>query len=52
VNKEETLDEQLEERINRMFQDSETKRDIFNNIRKEKDSLQVKEKRIIDTFKL
>jgi len=52
VNEKEISDEELEEELDQAFKVSESKRDVFSIIRKEKESLEVKEKRIKDKFKL
>jgi len=51
VDKEEITDEELEKELDRAFKDSESNRDVFSIIRKEKESVEVKEKRIKDKFK-
>jgi hypothetical protein len=51
VNKEEISDDELDEELEKAFKASENKRDVFSIIRKEKGSLDVKEKRIKDKFK-
>jgi len=51
VNEENFTDEDLEEELNRAFKLSNKKRDIFTIIRKEKDSLDIKEKRVKNKFK-
>lgn len=52
MDNEEISDEELEEELDKAFKDSESKRDVFSIIRKEKESLDVKEKRIKDKLKL
>jgi len=52
VNEKEISDEKLEDELDKAFRDGESKRDVFSIIRKEKESLDVKEKRIKDKFKL
>jgi hypothetical protein len=52
VNEKEISDDELEEELDKAFKASEDKRDVFSIIRKEKESLEVKEKRIKDNFKL
>lgn len=52
MDKEEISDGELEEELDKAFKANESKRDVFSIIRKEKDSLEVKEKRIKDKFKL
>lgn len=44
-------DEKLEEELDKAFIVNERKRNIFSIIRKEKESVEVKEKRIKDKFK-
>ena len=51
MNKEETSDDELEDDLDRAFKNNENKRDVFSIIRKERESLEVKEKRIKDKFK-
>ena len=51
MEKEEISDEDLEEELDKAFKASEDKRDVFRIIRKEKESVEVKEKRIKDKFK-
>ena len=52
MNEKEISDEELEEELDKAFKVSEGKRDVFSIIRKEKESLEVKEKRIKDKSKL
>jgi len=52
VDNEEISDEELEEELDKAFKDSESKRDVFSIIRKEKESLDNQEKRIKDKLKL
>ncbi|MFX0083702.1 MAG: hypothetical protein ACFE94_18280 [Candidatus Hodarchaeota archaeon] len=51
MNGKEITDEELEEELDKAFKASESKRDVFSIIRKEKESLEAKEKRIRDKFK-
>ena len=44
-------DDELEEELDKTLKASEKKRDVFSIIRKEKESLELKEKRIKDKFK-
>ncbi|MFX1345849.1 MAG: hypothetical protein ACFFAI_12135 [Promethearchaeota archaeon] len=52
MNEKEISDEELEDELDKAFKVSEIKRNVFNIIRKERESLEVKEKRIKDKFKL
>ncbi|MFW9873441.1 MAG: hypothetical protein ACFFG0_10080 [Candidatus Thorarchaeota archaeon] len=52
MNKKEISDKDLEEELDKAFKANESKRDVFSIIRKEKESLEIKEKRIKDNFKL
>ena len=52
MNEKEISDEELEEELDKALKVSESKRDVFSIIRKEKESLEVKEKRIKDKSKL
>ena len=52
MNEKEISDEELEDELDKAFKVSESKRDVFSIIKKEKESLEVKEKRIKDIFKL
>ncbi|MBY8992193.1 MAG: hypothetical protein KGD58_15720 [Candidatus Lokiarchaeota archaeon] len=52
MDNEEISDEELEEELDKAFKDSESKRDVFSIIRKEKESLDNQEKRIKDKLKL
>jgi hypothetical protein len=51
VNEKEMSDEELEDELDKASRASENKRDVFSILRKEKESLEVKEKRIKDKFK-
>ena len=51
MNKEEITDDELEDELDRAIKASESKRNVFSIIKKEKESLEVKEKRIKDKFK-
>jgi hypothetical protein len=51
VDKEENTDDELDKELEKAFKKSESKRDVFSIIRKEKESLDVREKRIKDRFK-
>ncbi|MFX1387172.1 MAG: hypothetical protein ACFE9M_08160 [Promethearchaeota archaeon] len=44
-------DDELEEEMEKAYKASEKKRDVFRIIRKEKEALELKEKRIKDTSK-
>ncbi|MFX1328326.1 MAG: hypothetical protein ACFE91_09290 [Promethearchaeota archaeon] len=44
-------DDELEEELDKALKASENKRDVFSIIRKEKESLEVKEKRLKKEFK-
>ncbi|MFX1530789.1 MAG: hypothetical protein ACFFBC_06725 [Promethearchaeota archaeon] len=52
MNEKEISDEELEDELDEAFKVSEIKRNVFSIIRKERESLEVKEKRIKDKFKL
>lgn len=53
MNEKESTDDELEEELEKAFRASETKKDdVFRIIRKEKESLEVKEKRMKSKFKL
>ena len=51
MNDKELPDDELEEELDRALKANETKKDVFSIIRKEKESLDLKEKRIKDKFK-
>ena len=51
MNDKELPDDELEEELDRALKANETKKDVFSIIRKEKKSLDLKEKRIKDKFK-
>ncbi len=51
MNEKDILDEELEEELDKAFKASEKKKNIFTILRKEKESLDVKEKRIKTKFK-
>ena len=52
MNEKESTDDELEEELEKAFRASETKKDdVFRIIRKEKESLEVKEKRMKSKFK-
>jgi hypothetical protein len=51
VEKEDLSDKELEEELDKAFKASEDKQYVFSIIRKEKESVEVKEKRIKDKFK-
>ena len=51
MNDEKISEDDLEEELDKVFKANEKKRDVFTIIRKEKESLDVKEKRIKDKFK-
>ena len=51
MNEKEISDEELEEELEKAFKASESKKDVFRIIRDEKESLDVKEKRIKKKFK-
>lgn len=44
-------DDELEEELNKAFKFNEKRKEIFTIMRKEKESLEVKEKRLRDEFK-
>ncbi len=44
-------DDELEEELDKALKASEKKRDVFSIIRKEKESLEIKEKRLKKEFK-
>ncbi len=51
MNDKDISDDKLEEELEKALKTNESKRDIFSVIKKEKESLEVKEKRIKDKFK-
>jgi hypothetical protein len=51
VNQKELSDEELEEELDKALKSSESKRDVFKIIRDEKESLELKEKRVKKKFK-
>ncbi len=51
MNDKDISDDKLEEQLGKALKPNESKRDISSVIRKEKESLEVKEKRIKDKFK-
>ena len=51
MDEEEDTDDELDKELEKAFKNSESKRDVFSIIRKEKESLNVREKRIKDKFK-
>lgn len=51
MNDKNILDEELEEELDKAFKASEKKKNVFTILRKEKESLEVKEKRIKNQFK-
>jgi predicted Mrr-cat superfamily restriction endonuclease len=51
VNDKDISDDDLEEELDKALKASGTKRDVFSIIRKEKEALDIKEKRIKDKFK-
>jgi hypothetical protein len=51
VNQKDLSDEEIEEELDKAFKSSEGKRDVFKIIREEKESLEVKEKRVKKKFK-
>lgn len=51
MNKKDLSDEELEKELDKAFKASESKKCVFDIIRKEKESLEVKEKRIKGKFK-
>ncbi len=51
MNQKDTSDEELEEELDKAFKSSDAKRKVFKIIRKEKKSLEVKEKRVKKKFK-
>ena len=51
MSEEDLSEKELEEELEKTFKTNENKRDVFSIIRKEKESLEVKEKRIKEKFK-
>jgi len=51
VNQKDLSDEELEEELDKAIKSSESKRDVFKIIRDEKESLELKEKRVKKKFK-
>ena len=51
MNKKDLSDDDLEEELEKALKKNETKRDVFRIIRNEKESLDLKEKRIKDKYK-
>jgi len=51
VNQKDISDDDLDEELEKALKNNETKRDVFRIIRNEKESLDLKEKRIKDKFK-
>jgi len=51
VDQKELSDEELEEELDKALKSSESKRDVFKIIRDEKESLELKEKRVKKKFK-
>ena len=51
MNDKDISDDELEEELDKALKANEAKRDVFKIIRKEKESLDLKEKRIKDKFK-
>ncbi|MFX1281234.1 MAG: hypothetical protein ACFFA3_17920 [Promethearchaeota archaeon] len=51
MNKEEISDDELNDELEKAFKENLNKKDVFSIIRKEKESLNVKEKRIKEKFK-
>lgn len=51
MNDKNNSDDELEEELDKVLKVGEKKRDIFSILRKEKESLESKEKRIKDKFK-
>lgn len=51
MNQKELSDEELEEELDKALKSSESKRDVFKIIRDEKESLELKEKRVKKKFK-
>ena len=51
MNQKDLSDEELEEELDKAFKSSDSKRDVFKIIRDEKESLEVREKRVKKKFK-
>lgn len=51
MNQKDLSDEELEEELDKALKSSESKRDVFKIIRDEKESLELKEKRVKKKFK-
>jgi hypothetical protein len=51
VKKEEMTDDELDEELEKAFKANESKKDVFGIIRKEKEALDVREKRIKNDFR-
>lgn len=51
MNEKDISEDELEEELDRALKANETKKDVFTIIRKEKESLDVKEKRIKHKFR-
>ncbi|MFX1427566.1 MAG: hypothetical protein ACFFBE_14010 [Promethearchaeota archaeon] len=51
MDKEELTDDELDDELEKAFKENLNKKDVFSIIRKEKESLDVKEKRIKEKFK-
>jgi hypothetical protein len=50
VNQKDLSDEELEEELDKAYKSSERKKDVFKILRDEKESLEVKEKRVKKKF--
>ncbi|MHA2036779.1 MAG: hypothetical protein ACW98X_10120 [Promethearchaeota archaeon] len=50
MNKKDLSDEELEEELEKSFKSNESKKNVFKILRNEKESLEVKEKRIKKKF--
>ncbi|MBY8985788.1 MAG: hypothetical protein KGD65_12005 [Candidatus Lokiarchaeota archaeon] len=51
MNQKDLTEEELEEELDKAFKSSDSKRDVFKIIRDEKESLEVREKRVKKKFK-
>jgi hypothetical protein len=51
VNKEEISEDELDDELEKAFKENLNKKDVFSIIRKEKESLNVQEKRIKEKFR-
>ena len=51
MNDKDIIDDELEEELDKAFKANESKKDVFNIIRNEKESMDLREKRIKNQFK-